>query len=218
MHRYRRAGSQQALKVRAQSAPDSQKRGAFALGLRTALGIIENARMIKHWVFISLAIVGIASSTIATAEEPVDVTVCDIKRDPGVYNHKLLKVTGDVSRGFEDFTLSDESCGSSNTIWLEFGGTKGSEVIYCCGVAANSARPKSLTVEGFETPLVRDQKLKMFEKMTNRKSGYGTAKATIIGRYFSGEKRQLPGGTIWMGYGHMGMATLLVIQQVVAVH
>jgi hypothetical protein len=41
MHRYRQAGSQQVLKVRAQSAPDSQKRSAFALGLRTTLGVIH---------------------------------------------------------------------------------------------------------------------------------------------------------------------------------
>jgi hypothetical protein len=75
-------------------------------------------------------------------------------------------------------------------------------------------RRSSLVVEGIETQLVANTMFERFQKITMLKGGYGHAEATLIGRYFSGTKQTLPGGTFWMGYGHMGMATLLVIEQV----
>ena len=69
-------------------------------------------------------------------------------------------------------------------------------------------------MEGFVTTLVENAEFKKFQKLTQRKRGYGRAVVRVIGRYFSGRKQTLPGGTFWMGYGHMGMATLLVVQEV----
>ena len=153
---------------------------------------------------------------ICSAEEPIKVSVCDVLGDPSVYNHKLIEVSGDASRGFEDFTLTDKKCKKqSNDIWLEVGGRVGSQVMYCCGVTAEPKRPDSLVVEGIETTILQDKAFQKFQSLTLGKEGYGGAKVTIIGRYFSGEKRTLPGGTFWMGYGHMGMFSLLVIQQIV---
>jgi hypothetical protein len=41
---------------------------------------------------------------------------------------------------------------------------------------------------------------------------------TIVGRFFSGDRHQGPNGKTWWGdYGHFGLSTLLVIQQVLAV-
>jgi hypothetical protein len=50
------------------------------------------------------------------------------------------------------------------------------------------------------------------------KRGYGKAEVAIVGRYFSGTKQTLPGGTFWLGYGHMGLSTLLVIEQSTGQH
>lgn len=160
------------------------------------------------------ALVGMSFQCLA--EDATPVSMCDLLVNPGVYNHKLIEVTGSVSRGFEDFTISDLACKSQNMIWLEFGGTKGSEVLYCCGVTTKPERKDVLVVEGIETSIVRDEILKRFDKLTTGKRA-SQVRTTIRGRYFSGEKRELPGGTFWMGYGHMGMASLLVIQQVVSV-
>jgi hypothetical protein len=148
------------------------------------------------------------------AEEPVKVSVCQLLEDPGRYNHRLIEISGAVSRGFEHFTLNDRSCKSRDTIWLELGGTQGSEVVYCCGVSADAKRKTALVVEGIETRLVVDAMFERFQKTTVSKRGYGQAEVTLVGRYFAGSKQTLPGGTFWVGYGHMGLATLLVIEQV----
>ena len=39
-----------------------------------------------------------------------EVPLCQLLGDPGAYNHKLIRVTGRVSRGFEDFSLHDPYC------------------------------------------------------------------------------------------------------------
>ena len=152
------------------------------------------------------------------AEEPQAVTLCELLENPAAFNHKLIKISGVVSRGFEDFTLNDERCANRNNLWLELGGTRGSEVIYCCGDNNVDLKRKSpLVVEGIETALVDDKMLRRFERITKKQRGYGTAKVTIVGRYFSGVQQTFPGGTFWTGYGHMGMGTLLVIQRVLEV-
>jgi hypothetical protein len=148
------------------------------------------------------------------AEEPIKVSVCQLLEEPSRYNHRLIEINGAVSRGFEDFTLSDRRCKSRDTIWLELGGTQGSEVVYCCGVSADAKRKSALVVEGVETRLVVDAMFEKFQKTTMPQRGYGKAEVTLVGRYFSGRKQTLPGGTFWVGYGHMGLATLLVIEQV----
>jgi len=153
---------------------------------------------------------------ICSAEEPVKVSVCDVLSNPATYNHKLVEISGDVSRRFEDFTLTDKTCKKQSFgIWLEVGGHIGSQVTYCCGVTAEPKRKDSLVVEGIDTTILQDKVFQKFQSLTLGKEGLGGAKVTIIGRFFSGEKRTLPGGTFWMGYGHMGMFSLLVIQQVV---
>ena len=152
-----------------------------------------------------------------SGEEPLKVSACEVRNNPGAYNHKLIEVRGVVSRGFEDFTLDGKGCAAQNTIWLELGGTVGSNVMYCCGVTPSNKRPQPLKVEGFDTTLLENAEFEKFQKLTQPKRGYGRAEVTLIGRYFSGEKQTLPGGTFWMGYGHMGMATLLVVEEVKAV-
>lgn len=152
------------------------------------------------------------------SEQPKEVTLCGVLGDPAAFNHKLIKIRGVVSRGFEDFTLNDDSCHNRNTMWLELGGLRGSEVIYCCGDNnVDRRREEPLVVEGIETTLIEDEVFSCFERLTKRRRGYGKAQVELVGRYFSGIQQTWPGGTFWMGYGHMGMGSLLVIQQVLSV-
>src|SRR5436305_14399064 len=74
-----------------------------------------------------------------------DVTLCDLLKDPGRYNHRLVQVTGFVSHGFEDFTLFDPRCPSEEaSIWLECGGTVASGTFYCCVVGPERLRSAPL--------------------------------------------------------------------------
>ena len=70
-------------------------------------------------------LLGGLSTTTKAEEAAIDVPLCQLLSDPGAYDHKLIRVTGRVSRGFEDFGLHDPSCPEDKTlttIWLEYGG------------------------------------------------------------------------------------------------
>jgi len=175
--------------------------------------------MLNKPITLALLTIGLLlPGALLAADGPQAVTQCELLKNPPAFNHKLIKISGVVSRGFEKFTLRDDRCASQDIVWLELGGTRGSEVVYCCGDNNIDLKRKSpLVVEGMETTLVDDKKLRKFEHLTKKQRGYGTARVTIIGRFFSGVQQTFPGGTFWVGYGHMGMGTLLVIQQVLEV-
>src|SRR5215471_9476200 len=81
---------------------------------------------------------------------PENVNVCELKSNPGKYNHRLVQVTGFVSHGFEDFAVYDPTCSEWPQIWLEYGGATGSNTMYCCGIAPKQARGADLTVENIK--------------------------------------------------------------------
>jgi len=153
--------------------------------------------------------------------QALTVDACQLQADPPTYNHTLVVVSGLVSHGFEDFTLSDKKCAPrSFPIWLEYGGMVNSETVYCCGVTAGGTRDKVLAVEGLTLPLVVDPRFRRFDRrIRGHKADKGvTFRATLQGRFFSGKKLEWvkdPGS--WGGYGHFGCCSLLVIQQVLAV-
>lgn len=152
--------------------------------------------------------------TCAHGQRPVGVSVCDLQRNPSVYNHKLVKVEGFVSHDFEDFTLFDPTCRQLG-IWLEYGGTHKSDTMYCCGVAAGKSRPKPLVVEDIPISLVDDAMFRRFDREIQapfRSGNFGSVvHAKLIGRFFAGSGKTL------RGYGHMGCCSLLAIQQIVSV-
>jgi hypothetical protein len=150
------------------------------------------------------------------SEKPTKVSICELKGNPSLYNHKLIEITSFVSFGFEDFTLGDPTCDSKQLVWLEYGGTNNSGTMYCCGVTAERSRPQQLIVENISISLVVDEKFKTFDRIIHR-SGGSIVYATIRGRFFSGKKTVFPGGTVYAGYGHFGIASLLAINQIVDV-
>jgi hypothetical protein len=144
-----------------------------------------------------------------------EVTVCDLKNDPAKYNHSLVKLTGYFSRGFEDSSLYDPSCKSRQWIWVELGGKKSVNVMYCCNVPAEPTREKELEIDGIKLPLTEDAALKHYDKLLEKGKN---VKATVIGTFFSGEKVEGWNGSpaYYGGYGHMGMNSLFVVQQVLS--
>lgn len=113
-----------------------------------------------------LAVAGVfLFATIARAEEPQKVTVCQLKGNPGAFDRKLIEVAGFVSHDFEDFSLFDPTCGGWFGVWLEYGGTAKSDTIYCCGPTAGKRRAKQLNVEGISIPLVEDDRFRQFDKL-----------------------------------------------------
>ena len=168
-------------------------------------------------------LLSLPSIAVEAGETVSEVPLCQLLGDPGAYNHKLIRVTGGVSRGLEDFSLHGPSCPKDKIltiVWLEYGGPEPAQVAFCCAAsdAPNTPNGKDpLWVEGIETSLLRDAMFGKFERLTAHLRRGKTIRATLVGRYFSGNKVELPDGrTSWEGFGHFGIASLLVIQQVIA--
>jgi len=168
-----------------------------------------------------LALTGQSNPTVPSppSETPLRVEACELKANPGTYNHKLVAVTGFVSQGFEDFALQDPQCPEAPGPWLEYGGTVNSGVVYCCGPTNNKTRPHQLTIEEIPIPIVEDDQLKLLQKRLQRPTRESNlVHATLIGRFFAGHWiHEADGKTYWEGFGHMGCCSLLAIQQVTQV-
>jgi hypothetical protein len=155
-------------------------------------------------------------AAVGYGEEPVNVALCQVKKDPSAYDRKLLAVAGFFSHRFEDFTLFDPTCATGSDIWLEFGGTSSSGTVYCCGVDGKRARSKPLTVENTLIPLVNDERFREFDQIVQKQPDV-VGHVTVIGRFFSGKPMPSPDGVEWRGYGHFGCCSLFAVQQVLSV-
>ncbi|MBM7123724.1 hypothetical protein [Dyella kyungheensis] len=153
-------------------------------------------------------------------ERVLQVTVCELVKDPARYDHALVQVSGDLLHGFEAFQIYPDHCPEapdSMGVWLEYGGTSQSGTMYCCGVIADGERSEPLVVEGVRTYLKVDAAFQRFDAQIGGKD-LTRVNATLIGRFFSGRQLRYPKGkgVFWGGYGHMGAYSLLVIQQVLS--
>ncbi|MET0935810.1 MAG: hypothetical protein ABWX83_07470 [Luteibacter sp.] len=172
-------------------------------------------RAISWIVFIALAVSGTAVHATTTA--PIRLTACELVSDPGRYDHAMVEVSGRVEHGFEQFDLEVTDCVSRKDIglgvWLEYGGTRQSQTKYCCVVATGPDRQEPLVVEGITCHLVVDDTFERFHRLLHAR-GAGAVNATVVGRFFAGRKTRINGKTFWGGFGHTGMSSLLVIEQV----
>jgi hypothetical protein len=150
------------------------------------------------------------------AQQVESVSVCELKAHPEKFNHQLVEVTGLVSHGFENFTLSDPACSGASDVWLEYGGKVNSGTKYCCGVSTERTRPSELMVEKIPIPLIDDNIFRDFDQMIQRPPD-SMVHATIAGVFFSGRIGGDPTKGEVRGYGHMGCCSLLAIEQVVSV-
>ncbi len=196
--------------------PPSAKWG---LGSGTCFAVDQKGHNggMRAWHLLWLLAFAITVVASARCEEPLIVTVCQLKSDPPNFNHRLIQVSGFVSHAFEDFTIFDPNCPSWPGIWLEYGGKAKSGTMYCCGVSANRSRSRDLVVDNVLVPLVNDEQFKKFDKAIQppfRSGAQGAViHATLIGKFFAGHQMKFSHGD-WGGFGHMGCCTLLAIQQV----
>jgi hypothetical protein len=163
---------------------------------------------------LAIAMLMVAGSAANDAAQKA--TVCGVRANPLAFNHKLIEISGTVSHGLEDFTLSDPGCNRSYRLWLEYGGLTSAGTVYCCGATGNRRRRKPLTLEGITVPLVDDATFTRFDTAVQTKA-QGTLRATVVARFFAGELKHWPGGRSWGGFGHLGCCSELVIQQVLRV-
>lgn len=165
----------------------------------------------------------LAEANVAPVEAPSeietksqDVTVCDLKSEPARFNHLVVKVSGYFSRGFEDSTLYDPACKSNQWIWVDMGGKRSIGVMYCCGFTPKREREEELKVEGIRLPIIEDTNFNKYDTLLAEGK---QVKATVIGTFFSGEKTQYSDDApvFYGGYGHMGIGSLFIVQQVLSV-
>lgn len=102
---------------------------------------------------ILIAIVCLLIGAGAASAQIVDARLCDILAHPMDFNGKMVRVTGTVAAGFDEFIIRDTSCKQSvNALWLDFpAGTKakaGPAAVVTLQLAKNSpgqASPVSAT-------------------------------------------------------------------------
>jgi hypothetical protein len=163
-------------------------------------------------------LIAIVTVTISRADEPVTVSVCQLKKDPVAYNHKLVEVTGFVTHAARNFTVYDPTCPSWPAIWLEYGGSINSGTVACCKTLSDRRRPQPLVIENIPLPLTDNQLFEDFDKAIQppfRAGQSGAVEhATLIGTFFAGQQMETAAEHYWGGYGHMGCCSLLAIQEV----
>lgn len=163
-------------------------------------------------------LIAIVTVTISRADEPVTVSVCQLKKSPLDYNHKLVEVTGFVTHAARNFTVYDPTCPSWPAIWLEYGGSINSGTVACCKTLSDRRRPQPLIIENIPLTLTDNQLFEDFDKAIQppfRAGQSGAVEhATLIGTFFAGQQMETATERYWGGYGHMGCCSLLAIQEV----
>ena len=169
---------------------------------------------------------------LAAGAQTVDTKVCDILAHAKEFDGKMVRITGTVAAGFDEFVIRDTSCGENvNAIWLDYpAGTKakgGPMAVVTLQLAKNSpgqatsvARlPVKLDTGGDFRKL--DAILSASVKTPGRCLGCvrATATATLIGRLDAVDAVALEksGGmfTTVKGFGNLGRYPVrLVIQSV----
>jgi len=99
--------------------------GAIAAYYFAAASSAANGEMVMKRLPI-LAVLILATG-VGLRAQVVDTTVCDVLKNPASFNGKMVRLTGTVSAGLDQFLIRDKDCGQSvNGIWLDYPpGTKG---------------------------------------------------------------------------------------------
>lgn len=186
--------------------------------LATTLGPVPSQTVALRRCLLCVLIV-LVTVTIARAEEPTKTSICQLKKDPPAWDHKLVEVTGFVTHASRNFTIFDPTCPSWPAIWLEYGGTVTTGTVNCCKSMEERHRSQELVIDGIPIPLTVNQPFQDFDKAIQppfRPGQSGAVEhATLIGRFFAGQQMEdSDNGKYWGGYGSMGCCSLLAIQEV----
>jgi hypothetical protein len=154
----------------------------------------------------------------ARAQEKVlGMSGCELAKNPKTFDGKLIRVRGTLSVHFEDFSLLTDKCETQQGIWLAFGGDVPGIVV---STANDNARKPGSTVklDGVSYGIEKDENFhKLYALIAARhgeKPDYEVT-ATLRGKFFAGEEsRTIRGAANFVGYGHLGCCSLLLITQV----
>ena len=170
-----------------------------------------------------------------TSAQTIDAKVCDILAHPKDFDGKMVRVTGTVVAGFDEFMIRDTSCQQSvNAIWLDYPtGTKakaGPVAVVTLQLARNSPG-QATSVSAMPVKLDADGDFKKFDsalsapvKTPGRCLGCvrSTVTATLTGRLDAVDAVSLEKTgsmfTVVKGFGNLARyPARLVIQSVTSV-
>jgi hypothetical protein len=185
----------------------------------------EHSRM-RFGRLLAAASLVLAMVAVSHAQTYLEVSPCGLVEHPEMYNGRNVRVRGRASIGFENFTLSTESCdGQFRGIWLIFGGDEPTPTMSTVNDQERGAGA-ILTVRRKRVPLKRDSSLELFTRrliaQRARAPGSGSdglgcydlecylyhVTATLTGVFFAAGSRPMA------GYGHLGCCHLLAIEEV----
>jgi len=165
---------------------------------------------------VCVGVLCISRSVFAQAN-PVEVSGCDLARNPKAFDGTLVRVRGTLNVYFEDFSLGFENCDTHQGIWLAFGGDVPG--IVASTVNDNSRTPGSdIQVDGVSYGIKKDDSFrKLYALIVPRhgnKPDYRVT-ATLTGMFFAGNENRTANGTVYFsGYGHVWCCSLFVITEV----
>ena len=87
----------------------------------------------KPLILIASASLAYSVHAQSLSEKPEVVTVCALRKDPGRWDHKFVRVAGYATHGYEESSIVDPACGDyrdGSDIWMEYGGQVGSDTMY----------------------------------------------------------------------------------------
>lgn len=173
------------------------------------------------WLKAVLFLVAFIGATSASAQQPLETDFCQLASSPESFDKKLIKLSGTVSFGFEDFRFVGLKC-SGLPVWLTYGGKGGTGTIFCCGQFEVDKSKTDLEIDGFKSSLRKDATYHRFRRTLEAEvrqlpSGVPCydcylyeVEATLVGRFFFRGYGDLG------GWGHFGCCSLFVIEQVAA--
>ncbi len=150
----------------------------------------------------------------------MQISICDLKKNPMAYDGKSIRIRGFASLEFEDFSLNSMDCRGWPWIWLLFGGDVATPTKST--INDNERFPGTvLKFNGVRYPLLKDEEFHKFYKLITArhemKSVYQVT-ATLTGTFFAiRERKDASGNTYPSGFGHLGCCHLFIITAVSAV-
>jgi hypothetical protein len=151
-------------------------------------------------------------TTKRSSNAPSVVSFCELERDPVPHANTRIQLTGFIGYAFEDFTVWDPACPATESdfaLWVTFGGKESSGAIYCCPGEGG------VRTEPMPYPLVADATFAGFRAVLQNEMDT-VVHATVIGTLLLRREEETSAGVQFVGYGHFGCCSLLVIERVVS--
>jgi hypothetical protein len=174
----------------------------------------------RGFPFLALPLLFLVATTVRAQQMPVEVSVCELAKQPKSFDGKIIRVRSALNVFFEDFSLGYEDCGTDQGIWLAFGGDVPGVVDST--VNDNLRKPGvDLRVNEVAYEVKKDENFRKLYALIAARRGdkpeYRVT-ATLTGAFLAGVEGKRPNGnTYFSGYGHLGCCSLLIITQVAEV-